>query len=241
MRTISLSLGAAVCAALLAGPSWAAPEAVEWKVAAAAPSGPSGAGPEGSRELIFKSTYTDLDLDQCETVDRSADDEEGPGWAHWRCKGLNEDWPVHVMAGDLRYAVSYGENAVKERAGGTYFRRFTRLHDTVEWVQHWDEESRTLTPVATILRFYLTVEARERKDGKAYDHPVLVVTQLKPGAVCHVAYVDARANENANEDARTAAVELTSALGTRGPVWGTFDCARKPELVGPQTPGILAE
>jgi hypothetical protein len=37
---------------------------------------------------------------------------------------------------------------------------------------------------------------------------MLVVTRLPPGAVCHVAYVDAQANPNANELARKAADEL---------------------------------
>jgi hypothetical protein len=34
---------------------------------------------------------------------------------------------------------------------------------------------------------------------------VLVVTRLPPGAVCHVGYVDGRANRNANELAREIA------------------------------------
>ncbi len=34
---------------------------------------------------------------------------------------------------------------------------------------------------------------------------MLVVTRLPPGAVCHVAYVDVKANPNANEVARQAA------------------------------------
>ena len=37
--------------------------------------------------------------------------------------------------------------------------------------------------------------------------PMLAVTRLSPGAVCHVAYVDVKANPNANELARKAADE----------------------------------
>jgi hypothetical protein len=37
---------------------------------------------------------------------------------------------------------------------------------------------------------------------------MLVVTRLPPGAVCHVAYIDVKANPNANELARKAADEL---------------------------------
>ena len=36
----------------------------------------------------------------------------------------------------------------------------------------------------------------------------MVVTRLPPGAVCHVAYVDVRANPNPNELARKAADEI---------------------------------
>ena len=37
---------------------------------------------------------------------------------------------------------------------------------------------------------------------------MLVVTRLPPGPVCHVAYVDVKANPNANELARKAADEF---------------------------------
>ena len=51
---------------------------------------------------------------------------------------------------------------------------------------------------------------------------VLVVTRLGPGATCHVAYVDAQANSNANELARKAADETAQG----------FDCANEPEIIG---------
>jgi len=51
---------------------------------------------------------------------------------------------------------------------------------------------------------------------------VLVVTQLVEGNTCHVAYVDALANKDANELARKAADES-----------GDFDCATdEPEVIG---------
>ncbi len=37
---------------------------------------------------------------------------------------------------------------------------------------------------------------------------MLAVTRLPPGPVCHVAYIDGRANRNANELARQAADEF---------------------------------
>jgi hypothetical protein len=46
------------------------------------------------------------------------------------------------------------------------------------------------------------------KAGRPVAKPMLAVTQLPPGAVCHVAYVDVKANPNANELARKAADEI---------------------------------
>ena len=51
---------------------------------------------------------------------------------------------------------------------------------------------------------------------------VLVVTKIAPGATCHVAYVDALANPDANELARKAADEKAV----------DFDCENEPEIVG---------
>ena len=48
----------------------------------------------------------------------------------------------------------------------------------------------------------------EDKNGRPIAKPMLVVTRLPPGAVCHVAYVDAAANPNANELARKAADDV---------------------------------
>ena len=38
--------------------------------------------------------------------------------------------------------------------------------------------------------------------------PMLAVTRLPPGAVCHVAYIDVKANPDANELARKAADDI---------------------------------
>ena len=46
------------------------------------------------------------------------------------------------------------------------------------------------------------------KDGRPTDKGLMVVTRLPPGPVCHVAYVDVRANPNPNELARKAADEI---------------------------------
>lgn len=219
MRTNGLSLAvvfaAALGAALVSGPHPAVAEK-----------------DDTSLYLSFKSDYTPLDLDKCERVEQSADDAEGPGWVHWRCAGLAEEWPVHVYGGDPGYFVSYGENADNEPARRQAVGHFNRLHTTLEWVmERKDKQGRSTKPIATILRFFVEMEHIVRKDGETPppgDYPILVVTQLKPGAVCHVAYVDRRANKLANLEARKAAYRLA----------GNFDCANKPERAGPQTPGV---
>ena len=48
----------------------------------------------------------------------------------------------------------------------------------------------------------------EDKEGRPIAKPMLAVTRLPPGKVCHVATIDAQANPNPNELARRAADEL---------------------------------
>ncbi|MFP3943675.1 MAG: hypothetical protein ACLFWF_07270 [Alphaproteobacteria bacterium] len=201
----------------------ALPAAAERPDSQASPRERNEAGLEGG---IAKFAYTSLDLEDCEMVDRSKPDEPGPGWARWRCEGLTEDWPVRVSEGDGRFAVSYGPKAGEEPAARQFFAPFNHIHDKLEWVLS-GEDPEDLKPVATILRFFLQVGEK----AGLREHPVLVVTQLKPGAVCQIAYVDARANPDANRDARAAALRLA----------GSFDCAAEPELVGPQSPELFGE
>ncbi len=83
----------------------------------------------------------------------------------------------------------------------------------MEWLSPADDPD---NPVATILRWYL-----QRGEGPG-ESQILVVTQLEPGAVCQVAWIDATANPNANEMAREAAEELV----------GGFDCEGMPKIRG---------
>ena len=80
-------------------------------------------------------------------------------------------------------------------------------------------------PFATILRWNVKLESDERDTTGR----VLVVTRLGPGAVCHVGYVDARANPTANELAQKLADE-----NARG-----FKCGTdKPIVAGKVMPGL---
>lgn len=164
------------------------------------------ASPAAAQQI--ESSYTDVDLNQC-TVIRS--DDFGSTWACSGLKGL----PVMVAEGDLRMFVSYGLTSTTEKAAKQTLGPFNRLGETIEWrVSNADGYWK---PFASILRFFTKAE-----EGKP-EGQVLVVTRITPGATCHIAYVDALANPDANELARQAADTKAR----------DFDCATgEPEYVG---------
>ena len=154
-----------------------------------------------------QSSYTDLDLDQCTVVQS---DDFGSTWACSGLKGL----PVMVSEGDLRMFVSYGLTSTIEKAAEQTLSPFNRLGETIEWrVSNAEGQWK---PFATILRFFT---ARESGEGEGQ---VLVVTKVAPGATCHVAYIDAIANADANDLARRTADEKAM----------DFSCENEPEIVG---------
>ncbi|HWA17780.1 MAG TPA: hypothetical protein VG757_02185 [Devosia sp.] len=156
-----------------------------------------------------QSAYTDVDFAQCTLI---TSDEMGGTFACPGYKGI----PVMIGEGDLRMFVSFGLTSTTEPAAQQTLPPFNHLGPKIEWRLRPDDEG-TLVPFATILRWYTQ---REEGDGEGQ---VLVVTQLKPGATCHIAYVDALANKDANEKARQAADELA----------GDFACGdRMPQVIG---------
>jgi len=111
---------------------------------------------------------------------------------------------VVISEDDLREAVSVGRSraaADKEPAAEMSFGPFNSTTNTVEW--------RALDgkPFAIIQRLHIADNADEDRDGRPVAKPLLAVTRLPPGAVCHVAYVDVKANPDASELARKAADE----------------------------------
>ena len=154
-----------------------------------------------------ESAYSDVDLDQCSLIHS---DDFGTRWA---CPGYR-GFPVMIAESDLRFFVSYGFGAPEEPAAGQTLPPFNTLGPRIEW--RLSNAGGGWKPFATILR-YLT----ERETGED-EGQVLVVTRLEPGATCHVAYVDALANDDANELARRAADEQAA----------DFDCAEAAAIVG---------
>jgi hypothetical protein len=107
---------------------------------------------------------------------------------------------VLVREDDLRETVSVGRNRA-EPAAKVWFGPFNSTTTTVEW------RASNGKPFAIIQRWHIADNGDQDKDGRPIAKPMLAVTRLPPGAVCHVAYVDVQANPNANELARKAADE----------------------------------
>jgi hypothetical protein len=112
---------------------------------------------------------------------------------------------VLISEDDLRETVSAGRNraqAAKEPAAQSWFGPFNSTGHTVEWRASGGK------PFAIIQRWLISDNADPDKNGRPTAKPMLAVTRLPPGAVCHVAYIDGQANRNANEFARQAADEF---------------------------------
>jgi len=121
---------------------------------------------------------------------------------------------------DMRENISVGRTAkaaAGEPAASQGFGPFNSTTGTVEW-RRADGK-----PFALIQRWHIADNEDPDKGGRPQTKQMLVVTRLPPGAVCHVAYVDVKANPDANEIARKAADE-----NARG-----FDCStNRVEVVG---------
>ncbi|KQX38851.1 hypothetical protein ASD04_09385 [Devosia sp. Root436] len=157
-------------------------------------------------QAAFNSAYTDLDLDECLVLDA---DDFGASWA---CPGY-KGYPLMVSEGDLRFSLIYGFGA---KAGdGQTLPPFNRLGEKLEW--RLSNDLGRWMPIATIVRYHTADPETGEDKGQ-----VLVVTQLVEGNSCHIAYIDAVANANANELARQAADAS-----------GDFDCASdEVEIIG---------
>ena len=174
-------------------------------------------GGNGASAAEIDSAYSKIDLGVCPIIEQNPD--EGP-WTLWRCKGY-QGRPVFVGEGDLRFFVWFGKRESPERLSEQTLGPFNTIASTLEWRVRKGADG-AWEPFATILR-YKTSYNEDQGSGE-----VLVVSQLTPGATCHIAYVDARSNRNANVLARQAADRLA----------GRFDCGNEPERVGKPGPSL---
>jgi hypothetical protein len=111
---------------------------------------------------------------------------------------------VLIVEDDLREVVSVGRNrlaAAKEPAAEVWFGPFNSSEHTVEW------RMADRKPFAIIQRWHIADGTDLDEQGRPNTKAMLAVTRLPPGPVCHVAYIDAAANPNANDLARKAADE----------------------------------
>ncbi len=141
-----------------------------------------------------ESAYTDFNAKKC----RHIPGKEVEDYGEWHCKGYG-DIPILMSAGDQRINISYGKKAAEEPAASQTLASFNGEGDKIEWRI---EKGTKAKPFATIMRWSTT---KPDEKGDSIRGSTLVVTRLGPGGVCHVGYVDGRANKNANELAREIA------------------------------------
>jgi hypothetical protein len=157
--------------------------------------------------------YTQFDADKTCKHRKGREVED---YGTWTCPGY-AGIPVVLSAGDQRMQVSFGPRASREVAAGETFPAFNDVYTgTIEWRLAPGRNGKP-APYATILRWnYMTSPDDRKASGRA-----LVVTRLNPGGVCHVGYVDARANPDANDIARKLADEKARGFvcGKDKPVW----------------------
>lgn len=147
------------------------------------------------------STYTSTAPKHCRQVGKPSDLD---GSTTRVCPG-KAGLVVLIAEDDLREVVSVGRNrkvAAGEPAAKVWFGPFNSSETTVEW------RAAGAKPFAIIQRWHIADGSDLNKLGRPNTKAMLVVTRLPPGPVCHIAYVDAVANPNANELARKAADEL---------------------------------
>ncbi len=159
----------------------------------------SGFAPANAQNL--GSSYTSTAPKDCRMIGKPS---ELDGSTTRVCPGKS-GLVVLIAEDDLREVVSVGRNriaAAKEPAAQVWFHPFNSSAHTVEW------RAADGKPFAIIQRWHIADNSDLEKSGRPTDKPMLAVTRLPPGPVCHVAYVDAQANRDANELARKAADEF---------------------------------
>jgi hypothetical protein len=179
---------------------------------------------EAAAGQSMRSAHTDYDTKTCSRkAGRSVED-----YGEWRCRGL-DGMAVRVSAGDQRMTMSFGPRAKDEPAAAQTLQGFNDVYKArIEW-RYIGEASGSIHPFAAIVRWNTFLLDERDTTDKAIRGKVLVVTRLGRGGVCHVGYVDARANANANALARKIADERAR----------SFRCdTDKPIIVGETGPGF---
>jgi len=167
----------------------------------------------------IESALTDFDPSKCRHTPGQVEEDYG----EWRCRGYG-GIRIWMGAGDQRVMISFGRRAQKEPAARETLASFNGEGRKIEW--RLERGAGKKRAFAAIMRWSTT---KPDENGDPVRGEMLVVTRLGPGAVCHVGYVDARANANADDLARAIADRHA-----RG-----FRCRRdKPVVLGEKGPGF---
>ena len=149
------------------------------------------------------SIYTSTAEKDCRIV-RAGTADDGGGTR--LCRG--PAGPVVIISqGDLRETVTVGRSARAAAAELAAQERFGPFNSTLPTIE-WRLPATGKPPYAMIQRWRIADIEDEDKNGRPIAKQLLVVTRLGPGPVCRVAYVDVKANPDANELAREAADTL---------------------------------
>jgi hypothetical protein len=172
------------------------------------------ASPAGAQTV--ESVFTDFDPARCRHMPGQVEEDYG----EWRCKGY-AGMAVWMAGADQRMMISFGRRAADEPAARQTLASFNGEGRKIEL--RIEMAAGRKRPFAAIMRWSTT---RPDDKGDQINGEMLVVTRLPPGPVCHVGYVDARANANASElareiaDTRARTFRCTDAritLGAKGP------------------------
>ena len=142
-----------------------------------------------------QSVYTDLVLDDCETLVAPQPNEPGGDFISALCPGFGE-YKVLFKEGDLRQSIHYGylDKSIIDDAFVS-FAQFNHANPRIEW-----RIGAGGKPVAAIQRFFVGEQGSEGQ--------ILVISKVgQPGEGqgCPVGYVDALANKDPNLIARAVA------------------------------------
>jgi hypothetical protein len=170
------------------------------------------------------SAYTSFDTAKCKH--RAGTDKEDYGT--WTCPG-HAGIRVVIAGGDQRSLVSFRGGKLKDDEASS--QTFAAFNDVTKGTVEWRMDGEDSPPFAAIMRWSVTTEADHAKATGPItpSGQVLVITRLASDGVCHVGYVDARANKDANALARQIADEHAR----------SFRCGKDKRIVrGAVTPGL---
>ena len=178
------------------------------------------AAPAAAQSIEY--VYTKFDAKTCKHTKGKAEEDYGS----WLCPGLQEP----ARAAERRRPAHVRHLRQLEEGRPRVVADLSRASTTSTKARSSGASRSAPTARNAPVRHHPALEPRHRRGQREGHRPdqatgrVLVVTRLGPGGVCHVGYVDARANPDANELARKIADEHARSLQVRQ---GQADCLGK--------------